>query len=147
MIKWKPNKGYTRFPKKIYPLADDAYVLQQVLVSNTFYLQTCAGTAPCQARYDKWVCVFHGQLGSATDTAFPPSICRQHQRAAGFPVSPAPEVAAQGPFITCSACPELNGPYSFQGCIGSTGIVARKWLNFFKKSQLSPHTLHTQQFQ
>ena len=60
-------------------------------------------------------------------------------------MSPAPEEAAQGPFIICSACPELNGPYSFQGCIGSIGIVALKWLNFFKKSQLIPNTLHTQQ--
>lgn len=61
-------------------------------------------------------------------------------------MSLAPEEAAQGPFIICSACPELNGPYSFQGCIGSIGIAALKWLNFFKKSQLSPNTLYTQQF-
>ena len=66
-------------------------------------------------------------------------------------MSPALEEAAQGPFIICSASPELNGPYSFQGCIGSIGTVALKWLNFFKKSQLSPntlytHTLYTQQF-
>lgn len=61
-------------------------------------------------------------------------------------MSPALEEAAQGPFIICSACPELNGPYSFQGCIGSIGTVALKWLNFFKKSQLSPNTLYTQQF-
>lgn len=53
--------------------------------------------------------------GPLTRPFCPPS-AGQHQRVAGFPVSPTRGVAAQGPLFICSARTELTGQCSFQGC-------------------------------
>lgn len=62
-------------------------------------------------------CVFStDSLAGPLTRPFCPPSAGQHQRVAGFPVSPTRGVAAQGPLFICSARTELTGQCSFQGC-------------------------------